>query len=175
MNLGHFVDQNARRLAGRPAFVWGDRVWNWAEFDARVRGMAAALVHEGGIVKGDRVLVQSQNCNQLLESMFACFRIGAIWVPANFRGTPDDLNWMAELSGAKALICNAEFPDHAQIKAPLIKARFAIGKADFGPDIDDLINSHRDTEVPLAAVDRDDPAWFFFTSGTTGRTPRHQC
>jgi acyl-CoA synthetase (AMP-forming)/AMP-acid ligase II len=169
MNLGHFVDQNARRLPEHPAFVWGERVWTWAEFDVRVRAMAAALVQEGGIVKGDRVLVQSQNCNQLLESMFACFRIGAIWVPANFRGTPDDLNWMAELSGAKALICNADFPDHAQIKAPSIKVRFAIGKADFGQDIEDLIERHQGMDAPLAAVDRDDPAWFFFTSGTTGR------
>lgn len=169
MNLAHFVDQNARRLCALPAVAWGDHIWNWAEFDERVRAMAAALTKEGGIAKGDRVLVQSQNCNQLLESMFACFRIGAIWVPANFRGTPDDLRWMAELSGAKALICNAEFPDHAQIDAPSITTRFAIGQADFGRNIDDLITRYCGADSPLADVDRDDPAWFFFTSGTTGR------
>ena len=169
MNLGHFVEQNARRLGAKPAFIWGDRIWDWTEFDARVRALAAALVKEGGIAKGDRVLVQSQNCNQLFETMFACFRIGAIWVPANFRGTPDDLNWMAELSGAKVLICNADFPEHAKITAPSIEKRFAIGTADFGRDVDDLISDFAETHVPLSAVDRDDPAWFFFTSGTTGR------
>jgi len=169
MNLGHFVDQNARRLGDRPGFVWGDRVWSWAEFDARVRALAVALVQDGGIVKGDRVLVQSQNCNQMFESMFACFRIGAVWVPANFRGTPDDLRWMAKLSGAKLLICNADFPDHAQIETADLKTRFAIGSADFGVDVDDLIAQHMGADSPLAPVDRDDPAWFFFTSGTTGR------
>jgi fatty-acyl-CoA synthase len=49
--------------------------------------MAAALA-ERGIGKGDRVLVQSKNCNQMFESMFACFRLGAVWVPTNFRQTP---------------------------------------------------------------------------------------
>ena len=169
MNLAHFVDQNARRLGNFPAFVWGGQSWNWTEFDARVQAMAAALIHEAGIEKGDRVLVQSQNCNQMLESMIACFRIGAVWVPANFRGTPDDLRWMAELSGAKVLLCNAAFPKHAEIPAPQIQACFAIGKADFGPNIEDLITRYRGSPVPLASVDRDDPAWFFFTSGTTGR------
>ena len=101
MNLGHFVAQQARRLSDRPAFVWGEQIWTWADFNRRINAMAAVLAGQG-IEKGDRVLVQSQNCNQLFESMFACFRLGAVWVPANFRGAPGDLAWMAELSGAKA-------------------------------------------------------------------------
>ena len=167
MNLGHFVAQQARRLSDRPAFVWGERIWTWADFNRRVNAMAAVLAGQG-IEKGDRVLVQSQNCNQLFESMFACFRLGAVWVPANFRGAPGDLAWMAELSGAKLLICNADFPEHAAIEAPEIETRLAIGPADFGPDIDALMETAGDPP-PLAPVDRDDPAWFFFTSGTTGR------
>ncbi len=167
MNLGHIVQQQARRNAARPAFVWGDRVWTWADLNDRVAAMAAVLA-DHGIGKGDRVLVQSQNCNQLFESMFACFRLGAVWVPANFRGAPDDLAWMAELSGAKLLICNAAFPEHAKINALALSTRIAIGPADFGPDIDELMQK-AGPPPPLAAVDRDDPAWFFFTSGTTGR------
>ena len=169
MNLAHFPEQQARRLPDRPAFAWGSRVWSWSEFDARVKAMAAALAAEAGIGKGDRVLVQSQNCNQLFESFFACLRLGAIWVPANYRGAPEDLRWMAELSGAKALLCNAAFPEHAGIEVPGMTARLAIGPAGFGPDIEELMTRHADTVPPLAPVDRDDPAWFFFTSGTTGR------
>ena len=167
MNLGHLVEQQARRLPDKPAFVWGEQIWDWAAFDARVKAMAAVFAAHG-IGKGDRVLIQSRNCNQLFENMFACFRIGAVWVPANFRGAPDDLAWMAELSGAKLLLCGADFPEHAKIDAPEIIARLAIGEADFGPDIDALM-AQADAPPPLAAVDRDDPAWFFFTSGTTGR------
>lgn len=115
MNLAHFVEQQARRLASRPAFIWGDQQWDWATFDARVKQMAAVFAGHG-IGKGDRVLVQSRNCNQLFESFFASLRLGAIWVPANFRGAPDDMAWMAELSGAKLLLCDAAFPDHAKVR-----------------------------------------------------------
>lgn len=169
MNLAHFVEQQARRLGSLPAFVWGDEQWDWTAFDARVKTMAGVLAETAGIEKGDRVLVQSANNNQMFESLFACLRLGAVWVPANFRGAPDDLAWMAELSGAKAMICEAQFPDHAAIKAPGLATRIAIGKADFGPDIDALMAAYDGPIPPLAAVDRDDPAWFFFTSGTTGR------
>ncbi|WP_421859382.1 acyl-CoA synthetase [Oricola sp.] len=165
MNLAHFVEQQARRLARKPAFVWGDLTLNWATFDTRIKAMAAVFASHG-VTKGDRVLVQARNSNQLFESMFACFRLGAVWVPANFRGTPDDLAWMAELSGAKLLLCDAVFPEHAKIPGP--NARLAIGEADFAADVDAMMKD-AGNPPPLAAVDRDDPAWFFFTSGTTGR------
>ena len=165
MNLAHYVTQQARRLPDRPAFLWGDQRWNWSEFDQRVNAMAAVLA-ANDIGKGDAVLVQSRNCNQMFESFYATVRLGAVWVPANFRGAPDDLAWMAELSGAKLLICDAGFPEHASIAGP--KTVLAIGRAAFGPDIDDLMADVSSTP-PLAAVDRDDPAWYFFTSGTTGR------
>ncbi|MEO0829486.1 MAG: acyl-CoA synthetase [Pseudomonadota bacterium] len=166
MNLAHIVEQNARRLGKHLAFAWGEQSWSWSAFDERVRSMAGVLA-DYGVGKGDPVLIQSLNCNQLFETMFACFRLGAIWVPANFRGMPDDLAWMAELSGAKLLICNAAFPEHARIAGP--ETCLAIGEASFGPDLDTLMAARGGMVPSLAAVDRDDPAWLFFTSGTTGR------
>jgi fatty-acyl-CoA synthase len=128
--------------------------------------MAHALVHRFGVQKGDRVLVQSQNCNQMFESMFACFRAGAVWVPANFRQSPEEVAYLAEASGAVGMICGAEFLDHA--KACAVQWHIAIGAADFGPDYDSVVESASD-RLPAVGVDRDDPCWFFFTSGTTGR------
>jgi len=142
MNLAHFLTQSAQRHPDEIGFVWGDRSWTWAEMEARSAAFAAALGTRYGLRKGDRVLVQSRNCNQMLEAMFACFRLGAVWVPANFRGTPDDLAWMAELSGAKLLICDAAFPDHAAIPGPALATRLAIGAAPFGTDLDAVIDRH---------------------------------
>jgi len=45
----------------------------------------------------------------------------------------------------------------------------AIGEAAFGPDQNALVAEHLGTPFPAADVERDDPCWFFFTSGTTGR------
>lgn len=165
MNLAHFVEQQARRLPDSPALIWGQQTWSWAAFEDRVLRMATVL-SEHGIGKGDRVLVQSRNCNQLFESMFACFWLGAVWVPANFRGTPDDLAWMAELSGASLLICDAAFPDHAAVAGP--QHRLSIGESRFAESLDQAM-SLAEERCTKAVVDRDDAAWLFFTSGTSGR------
>ncbi|WP_367249134.1 AMP-binding protein [Pseudomonas sp. SB113] len=99
MNLSNFLTQAARRNADEAALVWGDRQWRWSEMEARVNAMAYALIHEFGDRKGDRILVQSSNCNQMFESMFAAFRVGAVWVPTNFRQTPDEVSYLAASSG----------------------------------------------------------------------------
>ena len=172
MNLARFVTQARRRNPGEIALVWGDRTWTWSEFDARIDAMAAALQERYGVAKGDRILVQSQNCNQMFESMFACFRIGAVWVPTNFRQTPEEVAYLAKASGAAGMICNASFPDHARVVSednPQIGFVIAIGEAAFGPSYDVLVDEYAGRTPSEAAVGRDDPCWFFFTSGTTGR------
>ena len=171
MNLSHFLRQAARRHAEETGFVWGERRWSWAEMDRRVDAMAQALSARG-IRKGDRVLVQSRNCNQLFESMFACFRLGAVWVPTNFRQTPAEVAYLAESSGASALLCGAEFRDHAvavREAAPDLRLVVSIGGEGLGEDYDTLVERHLGTPFPAADVEHDDPCWFFYTSGTTGR------
>ena len=171
MNLAQFLRQTAKRYAGEIALVWGERRWTWAELDRRVDAMAVALAARG-LGKGDRVLVQSKNCNQMFESMFACFRLGAVWVPTNFRLTADEVAYLAKASGAAAMICGAEFPDHvaaAKQAAPSIRVTISIGTTAFGDDYDMLVGEYDRQIAPEATVERDDPCWFFFTSGTTGR------
>lgn len=171
MNLSHFLTQSARRNPSAVGFVWGEQQWTWAEMEARVNAMAHALVTRFGVRKGDRVLVQSSNNNQMFESMFACFRVGAVWVPTNFRQSPDEVAYLAEASGARGMICHHSFPAHAKACAEAAKLDFilSIGKSEIGPDYDTIVESHMGNLTPPQAVDRDDPCWFFFTSGTTGR------
>ena len=164
MNLSHLLTQSAQRLGEATGFVWGDESWTWAEMEARAGAFAAALSQDYGIAKGDRVLVQSANCNQMFEAMFACWRVGAVWVPANYRLSPEDLAWLAQSSGAKLLLCGAQFSDHAQACAGHVAATLLIG-----PDYEALISRHMGANPAPVAVQRDDPAWFFFTSGTTGK------
>ncbi len=172
MNLAHFVTQARRRDPKGVALVWAEKTWTWEEFERRIDAMAAALQQRFGVTKGDRILVQSQNCNQMFESMFACFRIGAVWVPTNFRQTPEEVAYLAKASGAKGMICNASFADHARVALETnaeIGFVIAIGEAEFGPSYDAIVEEFLGRKVSDERVERDDPCWFFFTSGTTGR------
>ncbi len=172
MNLAQFVTQSARRFPDRPALIWGEQRWSWAEFDARVSAMAAVLA-DHGIEAGDRVVVQSKNSNLMLESMWACFRIGAVWVPTNFRLLPDDVAYLATASGARALLCGGEFPDHAAAVVQAVPDLALVARMGPGPldasDLNALMAAYAGADHPAAVVEYDHPCWFISTSGTTGR------
>ncbi len=70
MNLAHLLTQNARRHGDRAGFIWSDRAWTWREIDGTGLGAGGALAARG-IVKGDRILVHSKNCDEMFWSMFA--------------------------------------------------------------------------------------------------------
>jgi fatty-acyl-CoA synthase len=167
-NLAGLLVATARRLPNAPGLIQGARRWTWAELNARIGAMAYALRDRCGLRRGDRLLVHAPNCPQMFEIAWACWRLGAVWVPSNVRGTPADLAYMAECSGARGLICDVGFPDHADIPAPELAFRLTIGGKGVS-DLEALIAACHGRDVPLAAVGRDDPAWLFFTSGSTGR------
>ena len=59
-----------------------------------------AALAEHGVRHGDRMLVHARNSNAVLETMFAAWMIGAVWVPTNFRLTPPEVAYLAQSSGA---------------------------------------------------------------------------
>jgi fatty-acyl-CoA synthase len=104
-------------------------------------------------------------------SMFAAFRLGAVWVPTNFRLMPDEVAYLATASGAKAFLCHGDFPDHAKAVAD-VEFVWRLGEeGTFGEtSLREAMAKHAGAVVANVAVEHDDPCWFFFTSGTTGRS-----
>jgi fatty-acyl-CoA synthase len=121
------------------------------------------------------VLVHSKNSNEMLESMLATFRIGAVWVPTNFRLTPDDVAYMAEVTQPRVFLCQADFPEHAEAVRrvmPGIQRVWLTGEArgqEGGACASALIDAQAGRTVANATVQWDSACWLFFTSGTTGR------
>jgi fatty-acyl-CoA synthase len=160
--------QTARRFPDRPAIIWRDTTWTWAMFLHRVQAAAGALAAQG-VRHGDRVLLHARNSNAVLETMFASWFIGTTWVPTNFRLTPPEVAYLAQSSGANVHIFDHGFPDHAaaaRAENPACRLDVWIGGGQ--PDWDSLAAFPTPMTWPVA-VDRDHPAWFFYTSGTTGR------
>jgi acyl-CoA synthetase (AMP-forming)/AMP-acid ligase II len=167
-NLAHLLVQTARRFPDRPAIAWGERVWSWAAFHARVQAAAHGLT-ERGVGSGDRILLHARNSNAVLETMFATWMIGATWVPTNFRLTPPEVAYLAQSSGAAVHIFDAAFPEHqARARADNPACRLEVGIGGDALEWEALAGSGATFGRP-ADVDRDHPAWFFYTSGTTGR------
>jgi fatty-acyl-CoA synthase len=96
-----------------------------------------------------------------------------VWVPTNFRLMPEEVAYLATASGAKAFLCHGDFPEHAAAaKNQTLAYIWRIGEegALGETSLRRAMAAHAGAKVDNAAVEHDDPCWFFFTSGTTGRS-----
>ncbi|MBN9670746.1 AMP-binding protein [Labrenzia aggregata] len=171
-NLAHFLTKNARRWPARTAVVWEEKAWTWSELDARVSALAQALHKEYGVAKGDALLVQAQNSNQMIEIMLAAFRLGAVWVPCNFRQAPGETAYAAQKANARVFLCDAEYEDQAEAVRQAgadLAGIVSIGDSPFAASYEDLVSAYLSSPCDNAPVDYNDPCWLFFTSGSTGR------
>jgi len=172
MNLGRLLSDTARLWPDRPALIRGHREWTWAELDARVNAAVAGL-RALGVRPGDRILVQAKNGEPMFATPWIAWKLGAVWVPTNHRLTPPEIAYMAEMSGAVAAVYAPEFAAHldaARAAAPSLRHVVALGEPRAGEHgFEELIAANMGAEAYESEVHRDDPCWFFFTSGTTGR------
>ena len=124
-----------------------------------------------GVRHGDKVLLHARNANAVLETMFATWMLGATWVPTNFRLTPPEVAYLAQSSGASVHIFDAAFPDHAALaRSENAACRLEISIGGTGPDDWEAFAGFSGPALTQPAdVDRDHAAWYFYTSGTTGR------
>jgi acyl-CoA synthetase (AMP-forming)/AMP-acid ligase II len=172
MNLGRLLTHAAHLYPKHPGLIQGEREWSWAEIDRRVDAMVSAL-RQLGLKKGDKILVQSANNVQLFESCWVAFRLGCVWVPTNFRLTPPEVAYLGASSGASAMIYEDRFGGHVdavRAAAPRLEHVIAIGTPRTGEhSYEALVEKHLGDTPAAATVSYDDPLWFFYTSGTTGK------
>ena len=176
-NLSCLLRQTARLFPDRPGLIQGEQSWTWAQIDARVDALVAAL-RALGLKKGDRILQQSRNNLAMFESAWAAFRMGCVWVPTNFRLTPGEVAYLGASSGAVAMLVETVFAGHAAAvreAAPALQHVVWIGPQS-GHDLpdgelayEDLLAQHDGAATTEETVAHDDPLWFFYTSGTTGK------
>ncbi len=172
MSLGQLLAQTARLHPDRPGLHADGRTWTWREIDRRVDAMVAAL-RTLGVRRGERILVQSRNNVALFESCWVAFRLGCVWVPVNCRLTPPEVAYLGQSSGATVMLaetCFATHVDAVRAHSPSLRTVVRIGAVSGGGlDYEALVDAHRDAPAHEETVSYDDPLWFFYTSGTTGK------
>jgi long-chain acyl-CoA synthetase len=105
--LGDLLRENRRSRPLHAAAVCGEGRWTYPELDDRVNRLANALLEEG-VGSGDRVLWLAQNCHRTLEGLLACAKIGAIFCPANWRGTAPELAFVIEDTDPRVVVWQEE-------------------------------------------------------------------
>jgi len=162
--LLHALDAHAVRMPDKLLVHYGDENLDlsFAEFVTRTKRMAVALAAQG-VGPGDHVSVHSHNGLITALSMFAIWRLGAVFAPVNYNLRGGFLTYQIGDTGPRAIIADATGIE-------MIKA-LRSGLPDFT-----LIGPGGDVEAyeadgPLPRTDvlgAADTAAIIYTSGTTG-------
>jgi acyl-CoA synthetase (AMP-forming)/AMP-acid ligase II len=165
MNVASWVQRHAITLRDRPALADGDEVHaTWGTFGATAAAVAGGL-RQLGLSPGDRVAIVMRNRPEYLVAKFAAWHAGLVCVPVNARLHRDEIAYILEHSRSAVVITDAE---HADDVEPLVASVASLRAALVAP------GSEWDTlraSPPVTLCERQpaDPAWLFYTSGTTGR------
>jgi len=110
-----WIAHNAARRPEKTALVdlASGRDIDYAQMDRRVGSLAGFLRGRLGIEPGDRVALLAENSSDYLEIQFACFRIGAVFVPLNWRLTVPELSYIVGDAAPKAMIHDRGFAEAA--------------------------------------------------------------
>ncbi|MGC5016136.1 AMP-binding protein [Streptosporangium sp. DT93] len=95
LTLSDVLAEHARSRPLATAVVDGETRLTYPELDARVTRLAAALAARG-VTAGERVLWLGRNHHAVLELLLAASRLGAVFCPANWRQSADELSFVLE-------------------------------------------------------------------------------
>lgn len=171
-NLANLLRHTAKLYPDEVGLIQNEKRWTWRTIDQRVDAMVLAL-RKLGVGNGDKILVHSRNSLQMFESCWVAFRLGAVWVPTNFRLTPPEVAYLGSSSGAKVLITEDIFPQHVNaVKQASSKLQHVIVVGAVSEEqlsYEQLVESQFGQVASTTEVNVDAPLWFFYTSGTTGK------
>lgn len=162
-NLFALLDNAAAQFGDLPAVVSGsETVASFAQLKERSLRLAGALSESAG--RGDRVLVASKNCPEIVEIMFACWAAGLVVVPLNAKLHPREMAAIIEDATPRfAFVSKSLAIDLAEAAAGAQTRFVTIGSAGYR-----ALLGHEQAEP--VDVQPDDLAWLFYTSGTTGKS-----
>jgi long-chain acyl-CoA synthetase len=152
MNLAQLLLRSARLRPDAPAIALGKRpVVSYGELGDRVARLAHGFQQRLKLQRGERVGIAMKNCPEYLEVLFACWHAGLVAVPMNAKLHAKEFAYILENSGARACFATPDLEAAVPHALPLTELRKLYGN-------------------PSAPVDAapGDPAWLFYTSGTTG-------
>jgi fatty-acyl-CoA synthase len=114
---------SALRYPQKVALVFMGRTWSYSELQFEAEKIASAL-RKMGVQKGDRVVLDMQNCPQLVITHFAILRLDAVVVPVNPMNRTEELKHYILDPDAKVAVTTADLaPELAAASNALEKSQ----------------------------------------------------
>ncbi|HEV2360981.1 MAG TPA: long-chain fatty acid--CoA ligase [Acidimicrobiales bacterium] len=170
ISLAGWFAGRARLTPKRRALTFEGTTWTYEAMADRI-GRVATVLRDGGVRHGDRVAFLGLNGPGFFEVMFGAARLGAIFVPLNFRLTGPELSFIVNDAGVHTLVADdlhRAVIDGVRDELPCRRYVSSEGAQDGWETLDSL----RDAAAPFAGdepVAGEEVAVIMYTSGTTGR------
>lgn len=150
--------------------ICGETRFNYQDVLDRVRRVSSALTGLG-LKRGDRVAILALNCHRYFELYYAVPQMGCIVVPINFRLSVQEVTYIVNHSGSRALVVDdamAGVVDGMRGELGSLEHFISIGSRRPGfVSYEELAATGSPDYTPPETEERD-PTGFFYTSGTTG-------
>ncbi len=159
-----------------PAFIQGERVLTWAQFDARADALAAHMI-AAGLERQAKVAAFLYNGPEYIESYYAAFKAGFAPVNTNYRYGPEELFYLFDNADAEAVVFHSGFTEVLEtIRGRLSGVKAWIAMAEPGhpvpawaADYDTIVaktSAQRPVKAPWGRSG--DDLLLLYTGGTTG-------
>jgi long-chain acyl-CoA synthetase len=166
MNIANLLIKAAQAFPEHIALAKGELAHlSYRNLLRKVSVMATHLRHRMKLAAGERVAIAMTNSVEAIETMYAIWHAGLVAVPMNAKLHPREFAFILQNSGARVCVVTPDLVESiASVKGEC-------------PDLQRIVDtSTRDYTFmavgdPVTITDRapTDPAWLFYTSGTTGR------
>jgi long-chain acyl-CoA synthetase len=164
MNLAALLHDAALRHPAAPAVTQGSQCWRYAELQRRIAATAGYLRNALRCRPGDRVALAMHNAPGFLQVLWGCWHAGLCVVPMNAKLHPRELAFILEHSQASACFASEKLYEGIRAETGALPGLHLI---DAQPQRFDAMACA--APIPAHAGHPGDPAWLFYTSGTTGR------
>ena len=147
-------------------FRTGERL-TYRDLDRQIAKCAGLLLKTLGNPLGVRVAILARNSVDLVLLHYACERVGAIFVPLNWRLAGPELKLLLDDAGPQIFVYDEEFggaaTEAASGLASLVTFKISPGNNEFRS----AVRAAEAAASRFAALDA--PCTFLYTSGTTGK------
>lgn len=173
MLLVNHLKRIAHQTPDKYQLIFCNRKFTFKDLDELTDRIAMSLL-KAGVKRGDRIALFLKNCPELVFCYYACFKIGAIAVPINYRYKGPELAYAVTHCEAKMLIIHDElFHEYANVRNNLksIGKCYLVAGSDTPADISSFSDLTAETvhDIRLPIIEGNDPAVILYTSGTTAK------
>ncbi len=113
-SFARWIAKHAAFQPARPALVYEGRSISYGELAQRIEATVPMLAQQLGVAAGDRVAYLGYNSPELVILLFACARLGAVFVPMDGGLATAAQVALLRHCGAKVLVVEADFRQQAE-------------------------------------------------------------